>query len=127
MISADMESDIRRTLAWLGAFRFDCADEYRLQAGIGTVLSANGCRFQKEAVLSPGDRVDFLTASGLAIECKVDDSPSDVTRQVLRYLGHDRVGGLLLVSARSSLARTVQRMPPLGKPVAAIAVSRSAL
>jgi hypothetical protein len=126
MIGTDpIAVDLRRVTDWLSAFRFDCADEYRLQAGVAMVLSANGCRFEREAVLSDADRVDFLTASGLAIECKVDGSPADVTRQLLRYLIHDRVAGLLLVTARSQLAATVRGLGP--KPARAIALARSAL
>ena len=126
MIADALNADIGRILAWLGGYRFDCANEYRLQAGVATVLAVHGCRFEREVVLSPTDRVDFLTESGLAIECKVDGSPADVTRQVLRYLRHDRVGGLLLVTARAQLLRTVA-LRGAGKPAGTIAVSRSAL
>lgn len=91
-------------IAALDALRFDGTDEYSLQRDIAAALSAAGVAFEAEVALSRTDRIDFL-AGVVGIEVKVDGSPSSVARQCIRYLSHDQVEALVVVSARARLVR----------------------
>lgn len=90
----------------LGRLRLDWTDEYRMQDGIAYAFTAAGwdMEVEREVVLSATERIDFI-ARGVGIECKVNGSASAVARQVIGYLQHPRVGGLILVTARARLGR----------------------
>lgn len=55
--------------------------------------------FSREHRLSDRDVVDFLVGS-VAIECKVKGAPLAIHRQCERYLEHDEVTGLIIVTAK---------------------------
>lgn len=92
----------------LSGHRFRYDDERQLQTGIETALRAAGLDVQREASLGAAGTIDFLI-DGLGIEIKVRGSRAEVTRQVHRYLQHDSVIALLLVTTRAELSR----IPPL--------------
>jgi len=75
-----------------------------MQACVAQALAEAGIPHEREVILSPRDRID-LCALGCGIECKIEGSMSEVTRQVIRYLGHERIAGLLLVTGRARLGR----------------------
>ena len=108
---------------------YDCTDEYRLQAGCAQVLTAHGLTVEREVALSAASRIDLLVGQ-IGIECKVDGSPSDVVRQCLRYLLHDRIAGLVLVTARARLGRLLPPSVEIAnriKPILIVETWRSAL
>lgn len=84
----------------LRRYSFTFASESELQAAVGDALSAEGISFEREVILTPGDRIDFLLACGVGLEIKVAGSVSSVASQLLRYAGTDRVSALILVTAR---------------------------
>jgi hypothetical protein len=93
-------------------FRF--SDERGLQDGIETFLKSKSIPYEREFVLSPQNRIDFLLGD-IGLEVKVDSSPNTVQRQLWRYAEDPRIKTLILVTTRSphkSIARTL-----LGKPV----------
>lgn len=100
---------IDAVVAALAAARFDCTDEYRLQAGCADALATFGFIAQREVRLSTADRID-LTVGTIGIECKVDGSPSEVARQCLRYLHAPQITGLVLVTGRASVGRFLPRV-----------------
>jgi hypothetical protein len=113
----------------LAATRFDCTDEYRLQAGCADALATFGLIANREVRLSASDRID-LTVGTIGIECKVDGSPSDVARQCLRYLHSPKISGLVLVTGRASVARFLPRVlvvQGVEKPLRVVETWRSSL
>jgi hypothetical protein len=107
----------------LGNVRLDLSHESRAQEGIAAALTAAGVPFEREVVLAPTDRIDFLLPGGLGVEVKLACGRSPLLRQLHRYAGHDRIHALILVTADPRL----QRLPPtiLGKPMASIALTGS--
>ena len=78
-------------------------DEYELQDNVARALRAAGLAFDRERVFSTG-RVDFaVTVDGatVVVEVKVDGDVAGVTRQIVRYLSHEEVVGVVLVSSRA--------------------------
>ncbi|HEX2679628.1 MAG TPA: hypothetical protein VHM19_23425 [Polyangiales bacterium] len=88
-------------LRCLSAHRFDATTEERLQLGIASALSTAGLELEREVVLAPGSRIDFLSANGIGIEVKIDGSETSVLRQLMRYAESDRVTALVLFTTRS--------------------------
>jgi Holliday junction resolvase len=94
----------------LTTHRFHYRDERELQLGIDQVLRAAGLAVVREASLGASGTIDFLIAVGdpvenLGVEVKINGTRADVARQVHRYLQHDAVAALLVVSTRAGLAR----------------------
>lgn len=89
--------------------------EALVQETIANAFLKEGIRFEREVVLAPGDRIDFLVGS-LGLEVKVVGSEATVLRQLQRYAQSERVTELLLFTLRMQLGRG---FPPSlsGKPV----------
>lgn len=85
------------------------------------MLSQAGIEHRREVFLTPKDRPDFMV-EGVAIELKVDGSAPEVTRQLMRYVQHPYVTGVVLVTTR----QRHMCMPPTmqGKPVRCLFVGR---
>lgn len=111
----------KKVAAVLGRFRFDLGNEARCQTAIGLALDTAGVSFQREAVLSDTDRIDFLCQGGVGIEVKVKGSALEVLRQLERYARHETVTALVLATARS------MGMPAEinGKPVLVVNLGRA--
>jgi hypothetical protein len=78
------------------------ASELELQTLIATILTHEDIAFERERRLGAAGVVDFyLTAERMALEVKVDGSPADVRRQLMRYAGSAEVAKLLLVTTRA--------------------------
>jgi hypothetical protein len=107
--------------AVLGRRRVRFTTEAELQDGLAQVLTLERIGFDRELVLGPKDRVDFLVGGTIALEVKIGGGLAAVTRQLHRYAQHDRVQELLLVSSRLSLAN----LPPTlnGKPLRVLALA----
>lgn len=86
----------------LEACPFSYVSEAELQQGIAEVLSREGIAFEREVVLSPGCRIDFLVED-LGIEVKCKGGFAEVARQLYRYASESRIGGLLLATTRMQL------------------------
>jgi len=97
--------EIRELAQRLGEYRIVFANEHDFQDGIQDVLDtlskAHGFQFEREYRLSAADRPDFfLPAEGIAIECKIKGSTSEVFRQLSRYAEHESVNGIILATSR---------------------------
>lgn len=84
--------------------------ERDLQIGIAEVLKGIELRVEREYRLTDRDRLDFAIIVGdeapdiLVIETKIDGSRVDTARQIARYAGHARVGGVMLVTTSARIA-----------------------
>lgn len=96
-------------------------NEFDLQKAVGEVLAKFGS-VQRE-VSRPcaagahfgRDRFDFFVDGHLVVEVKIDGSLSALTRQIVRYLAHADVKGVIVITSKSShlgLLRDIN-----GKPV----------
>ncbi len=99
-------------IARIGAARIDLSDEKRAQAQIGDVLTSAGIAFEREVRLSPGDVVDFMVGD-IALEVKLKRNRKQaVFRQLLRYVKHDRVKGIILATNLGmGLPRAIDGVP----------------
>lgn len=114
-----------RLVASLRKRRFNYANEKDLQAGIETVLKADGFEFVRECQLGDAGVIDFLVAGCVGIEVKIKGSPSEVARQLLRYAGRDEVRGLVLVTGRAALSALPSKL--LAKPLTLVELWRTFL
>lgn len=99
----------------LSRFRYRFTTEAELQAGIADALSAKGIAFEREKILTPSDRPDFLVGT-IAIEVKIGGSVASLLRQCSRYLKLEAVTELLIVAGSTRLATQIPR-ELCGKPV----------
>ena len=118
------ESQIARLSSILSAARMTFRDEAELQGQIAQLLQAGGVTFERERVLSAGDRVDFLVLPGLGVEVKVGGPRTPILRQLSRYAAHGMINGLVLVTASLQHAAAFPREIG-GKPVGVIYLSGS--
>jgi hypothetical protein len=110
---------LRRVTDLLKSVAFHYSDESGLQAGIAELLDGEFIPYEREARLSSRDRIDFiLSTAPIGIECKTQGSPSETTRQLLRYAESPKISALILVTGRLRLARLPGMM--LGKPMVTI-------
>lgn len=116
----EMFNQISRALEMM---KFSMRDEAMLQSEIADCLLANGVEFQREVVLGPNDRIDFLCAGGIGIEVKINGSAAAIARQLKRYEASDKISGLILAS------RVLIDPRPVGfsKPVHTVWLSRALL
>ena len=95
-----MKQTASEVVAMLRASRFNFTSEDELQRGIAMLLEREKVAFEREVVLGPHDRIDFLV-SDVGVEVKVDGTFNEVVRQVQRYLEYDRIGTVVLVTTRN--------------------------
>lgn len=89
----------------LAGSKLGLTNETAAQDSIEEMLKRMGVGYEREASLSSKDRIDFLVEGKIGIEVKVSGSLTEVTRQVARYLDHDEVEGVVLVSTRPNHAQ----------------------
>ena len=88
-------------IAHLRTLRLPVGDESSLQSAVWREIQALGIACSREHRFDKCDRVDFLTAGGLAIELKVDGTRNAAMRQLMRYAEQSAVESLLLITSRS--------------------------
>lgn len=107
-------------------YRFRWNSERDLQDGIEVALKRGGFAYERERSLEMAGIVDFLVAGGVAVEVKVDGSPVDVLRQLIRYADRPEVRAVVLVTAQRRLGRVVSGKVR-GKPAYVVDFWKSAL
>jgi hypothetical protein len=100
--------------------RFPLTMESELHAAIVGEFQAAGVAFEREVMLSHGDRVDIMVG-GTVIELKVKGGRSAMYRQIERYCAHDIVTGVILASRLSINLPTLIK----GKPAFVANLSRA--
>lgn len=83
----------------LRGYRFNFNTEDELQQGIARALDNEQVSYEREAILTGRDRIDFLCGR-IGIEVKTEGSRADVLRQLHRYCGLDKIDELILVSRK---------------------------
>lgn len=118
-------ADLAELLAAVRCLNCVCC-EYSVQEQVERVLADAGVAFEREASLSPTDRIDFFIGGEIGVEVKVGGSPSSVLRQIARYAASSQVSGLVLIVTRARIASLV---PPAinGKAVTVVAIGRRLL
>jgi hypothetical protein len=95
-----LSADTQRVIVCCRSYRFDRTSEATLQAGLALAMTEMSIPFEREVVLAPGDRIDFLVGN-VGVELKIKGSASEVMRQLSRYSKHERIKALVLVTTRS--------------------------
>lgn len=114
-----------RIVEAVGSKHFRFTNEDELQRGIAQVLDGLGIPYAREFKLSKEDRIDFLVEGGLGIEIKIKGSFADLARQVHRYLGHEEVSEVLVVTSRAQLSYQLPK-EMRGKTVTSVWLSTGA-
>lgn len=113
---ATPEGVARTFIASLQAYRMPVGSEADFQVAVAEVLTRGNYTYSREHDLGDAGRIDFfLPAVGLGLELKVQGSPSDVARQLLRYAQSPEIAALVLITGRARLGA----LPPTlnGKPL----------
>lgn len=117
-----IEGNLRSIAQLLSIFRISHSCEKALQEAIGEILNRHYFENIREFRLSPGNIIDFaiLLPVGRMIvaEVKTKGSLAAVTRQLFRYAADDEVGGVLLITTKSTLSNIPATI--LGKPARAV-------
>jgi hypothetical protein len=75
-----------------------------LRDTVAGILEAGGYQAERLPVLGPGDRADFLTGGGIAIDLADSSTPAAaVHRRVIRHARHHQVTAVIVVTARQTL------------------------
>ncbi len=90
----------------LSRYKFRFSSEAELQNGVEDVLTKVGVLFEREKILTPSDRPDFVIGD-VALEVKIGGSVSALLRQCSRYLKLDAVQQLLIVAGGSRLSTQI--------------------
>lgn len=96
-------------LRLLRSHRYQAGNERDLQEALLEVLSTiPGC--ERERIISPQDRLDFLLPGGIGVEVKIEGSLSALTRQLHRYAQRPEISALIVVTTQRRLARVPPRI-----------------
>lgn len=100
----------------IAQYNFNYSNEADLQNGLRQVFETIDSPFKSEYKLSDKDRIDFYWPdSKIGVEVKISHPLAALTRQVHRYLQHEEISGILIVSGRVRLNQIPQIIS--GKPV----------
>lgn len=117
---------INAILRTLSSARIRSSTEAQMHEDVAAALEDAGASFSRERQLTPQDRIDFLVAGGIGIECKIDGTPTEVARQMIRYAASREITCLILVTSRSRLGHHLPN-DIHGKPVRVVTTWRNAL
>lgn len=93
----NVESAVTRVCAALASCQFNLSDEKRLQTQIASRLDSAGVDYRREVTLDSQGTIDFVSAR-FGIEVKIKGRKKSVYYQCERYLEHEEIDGLLLVT-----------------------------
>ncbi|MGH3825963.1 MAG: hypothetical protein ACRDQX_02120 [Pseudonocardiaceae bacterium] len=108
----DLAPDAATVTAVIRSYRFTYSAETQLQEGVAAAFATAGVPAEREARLSPIDRIDFLIGR-VGVEVKIAGSVGAVLGQLQRYALHD-LSALVLVTTRArhlALPTTVGGLP----------------
>ena len=94
--------------------------EAHLQEGLARLFAEAAIGARPQARLSRRDRPDFLIGT-VAVEVKVKGSPAEVRRQLARYVSHDAVAAVVLVTRCARHRELAGQLG--GKPVHVVWIS----
>lgn len=121
LLKDSLKEKMDKALRFLRRVCIPHSTEDEMQLALQGALTAAGFKFEREARLSPKDRVDFLLEGGVAVECKVKGPAMAVFNQVERYAKSWQVNGIILLTAfHMSLPDKID-----GKPCAVVKVGQA--
>ena len=85
-------------------------DEFALQFALENLFNSLNLKFEREKKIAPGVRPDFMLTGGIAVEVKIKDSLSNLTRQIYKYLGEQKITAILKVSNKTRLMRLPKKI-----------------
>lgn len=124
-VSVSRQALIEAVLSSIRSHRFLYDNEIQLQDGLAECFTKAGIAFEREARLSPANKIDFMLPEGVGLEVKIKGSPTEVARQLLAYVGEAQVLELILVTGRAVLGRLPDEL--LGKRIHVVPLWRSFL
>ena len=89
---------INEILSLIDQYKIIFKDEKDLQQKIEKILNSNNIEFQREHDLGDLGIVDFFK-DGVAFEIKIKGQKKAIYRQCRRYLEHDSVKSLVLITS----------------------------
>ena len=99
-----MKATVDEIVAVLRSYVIPADNEAAMQSVIERVLKIRNVDYAREVVLSEADRIDFMVGA-IGLECKVAGTPAAVMAQCGRYLEHDAVESLILVTTKAAHRR----------------------
>lgn len=90
----------REIIRVIGSHRYDLADEAVCQAQMAEALTAAGVQHQREVVIGPGERIDFMIGD-VGVEVKLRGGKRAIHGQCQRYCRCAAVKALILTSNRT--------------------------
>ena len=105
-----------RILDSIRGCRFNFTCERDLQDGVAQLLEELEAVYEREHEFNPQDRIDFwFPEQGVGVEVKIQESLTDVTRQLHRYAASPEVKVLVLLTTKMSHRQMPEKM--CGKPI----------
>ena len=93
-------NDIGGLFFFLKNLKIPHATEREMQEAIAQAFVKYEVPHSREHRLSSKDVIDFLVFGEIGIECKIKGQPKAIHRQAERYLKHDEVKGIIVVTAK---------------------------
>lgn len=116
---------LARIVEGIPRYSYSFAGERAFQDGVSTVLTLLEVPHQREVKRGSRDRFDFLCDGSIVIETKIKGSYSAAMRQSVRYLEHEDVHGVVIVTTRlwaADVRLGVRHHRISGKPVHVLGV-----
>jgi len=99
-----MRARAEEIVAVLRSFVIPADNEAAMQSVIERIMRIRNYDFRREVILSDADRIDFMVGT-IGLECKVAGTPAAVMAQCGRYLEHDAIESLILVTTKAAHRR----------------------
>ena len=99
-----MKAKVEEIVAVLRSYVIPADNEAAMQSVIERIMSIRNYDFRREVILSDADRIDFMVGE-IGLECKVAGTAASVMAQCGRYLEHDAVESLILVTTKAAHRR----------------------
>lgn len=99
-----MKAKVEDLVSALKSFVIPADNEAAMQSVIERIMRIRNYDFSREVILSDADRIDFMVGT-IGLECKVAGTPASVMAQCGRYLEHDAIESLILVTTKAAHRR----------------------
>jgi hypothetical protein len=96
---------IAKLKEFIATQQYDLTSEQLVQSKLEQALKEASIDHVREFSFDKKDRIDFLVEGSLGIEVKLAGSLTQVTRQIHRYVQHDQLETLILVTSKPQLAK----------------------
>lgn len=98
-MTENREIDVEAIIKAINSFRIPCNTEKQMQDAVEKAFIKAGLNYVREYRFDSKNIVDFFV-DGVAVECKIQGSPTSINAQLLRYASFDETNEILLVTAK---------------------------